>query len=705
MYDILFKDVSKLLRLKEAASKALLRLGIITLRDMLFYKPISYKILSVNPDLSKLKPGDVIHSTVKVDDIEFSKKRGSPTKIYVSNDTGSITLVFFNKIPKFIYSKLKNGNKITISGKVQFFDYYFQIHHPDFIFNSNIKNSIQPIYPLTYGILNKQLYSYIIDAISLFETCIDTNIVAGQEGALNNYREIINNQALYINHLVRDIKNLHFIDIQNNLPNIDHFIEETRKSLAHKELFAGQVALINLKCRSKNHKGRVFLPDHRMHRQILTKLGFTLTDSQRAVIDEIEMDQKSESQMMRMLQGDVGSGKTLVSLLTIMNVVSSGSQCCMMAPTDLLSTQHYQFYLEALSDYGINIALLTGKTKAKDRRDIIAKLANGDINIIIGTHALFQDNIIFHDLGYVIIDEQHRFGVQQRLDLINKASHPDVLFMTATPIPRSLALTIYGDMSISQITQKPSNRLPIITTVTSINKKQDIINALSAKIAVNEKIYWVCPLIDQNDDSLNEQDLNTENETSEQIKKIYADVSTRYREISQKYPDIVGVVHGKMKANEKDDIMQKFASGALSILVATTVIEVGINVPDATLIIIENAEKFGLAALHQLRGRVGRSNLQSYCIMLYNPKYLSNSARQRLNTIKNSNDGFYIAEQDLLMRGGGEILGTKQSGEPEFFFADLSKDTKLLLSANDLAKSALLNDFMLWQSKLFYPNS
>lgn len=422
----------------------------------------------------------------------------------------------------------------------------------------------------------------------------------------------------------------------------------------------------------------------------MNNLGFELTKYQQEAVKQIEADQSSNIQMMRLLQGDVGSGKTIVALLTMLNAVSSGTQAVLMVPTDLLSLQHHQFFTKALTGTGITVELLTGKTTIKARRFIKENLKNGITNILIGTHALFQESVAFKDLGYVIIDEQHRFGVQQRLELIAKATHPDVLVMTATPIPRSLTLTMFGDMSVSQVKDKPKNRLAIVTTITSNNRWNQISLSLQKIIDQGQKIYWVCPLIDQKDKTLEHEDNFT-----------YADVTKCALELDKIYPGQVAIIHGKMKATDKEFVMQNFKNGEFKILVATTVIEVGIDVPDATLIIVENAEKFGLAQLHQLRGRVGRGELQSYCILMYEPKRFSVNARNRLEIMRQSNDGFYIAEQDLILRGGGEILGTKQSGEPEFFFADLGRDLNILLQANKLAQVSNFSEFTEFQTKLF----
>jgi ATP-dependent DNA helicase RecG len=691
MYNIFFQPVESIVSMKETAKKALLRLGIYDLRDLVFYKPYTYNISDNSSNLKNLTPGTLIQAEVTIDDIDLPKLKRLPTKIYTSNETGELVLVFFNKIPPFIFSRLKTGSKCIVAGKVQKFDGFYQVTHPEFIFKKELSAPVEPVYHLTYGLINKQLYSYILSGVSAIEAAIKARISFGSIS--DSFDEEFFNEKQYMQTLIEEIKSLHLIDAKANSIMIENLLDESTKKLAVKELFANQVSLAKLRKAERQILGHEFLIDSINKKQVLDKLGFTLTQAQDAAIKEIESNQSKPFQMMRLLQGDVGSGKTLVALMTMLNVVKTGFQAALMVPTDLLSVQHFQFFQKSLEGSGISCALLTGKTKAKERRELSLNLLSGDIDILIGTHALFQDSVEFKNLGYVIIDEQHRFGVQQRMELIAKASHPDVLVMTATPIPRSLTLTMFGDMSVSQVKTKPKNRLPIITTITSTAKKEQVVESLRKKISEGQKIYWVCPLIDKNDKSLEDENW-----------AVYANVTERCAELEDKYPGMVGILHGKLKALEKDKIMQSFKDGDIKILVATTVIEVGIDVPDATLMIIENAEKFGLAQLHQLRGRVGRGNIQSYCLLIYNPARLSAMARKRLEIMRNSDDGFYIAEQDLLLRGGGEILGTKQSGEPDFFFADLSRDVETLLKVNEIAKESISSEFVNFQIKLFARN-
>ncbi len=580
------------------------------------------------------------------------KRRGAPVKIYGDNDTGGLLLVFFNKIHPFIFNKLRVGSKVVVSGKVELNDFYHQISHPDIILDrKHLGFGIEPVYPLTYGITNKQLSGYVSKVL-----------------------EIAKSEPSHDKKLLDALIGIHS-------PKNVRDVEMHLKTLARLELMANQISLAKIRQKSCAEPGSSFSKAARLQEATLSRLGFTLSQGQEQVLKEIESDQVANSRMTRMLQGDVGSGKTLVALMTMLNVAQTGSQSALMAPTDLLATQHYALFSRAL-DGVARVALLTGKTKSKERTEILKSLESGEILVLIGTHALFQNNVNFNNLGYIIIDEQHRFGVQQRLELVAKGNNPDLLVMTATPIPRSLTLTLFGDMSVSRLTTKPEMRPEIATSVMRVSKINDVIAGIERKLAAFQRVYWVCPLIEQEEEA---QD--------------FSDVVSRWAALNNIYPNKVGLLHGKMLNETKDEVMQRFKSGDLDILVATTVIEVGIDVPEATLIVIENAERFGLSQRHQHRGRVGRGMTQSHCVLLYDKA--GEVARNRMEIMRTSNDGFYIAEQDLKLRGGGEILGLKQSGQEEFRFADLVRDIELVIECHKAANTLASSDDLNYAIKIF----
>ncbi|MCX4084057.1 ATP-dependent DNA helicase RecG [Rickettsia hoogstraalii] len=704
----LFAPVKTFINIREDTVSALKRLGINNIRDLLFYLPVTYQNKILSPNLTEVRDGEIIQTEIIIESVNLPKKGNQPLKITASNDTGSLLLVFFHKPPPFIFNKLKVGTKHIISGKVQFFDHYLQISHPEFITNPKFAKEIEPIYSLTYLLSNKQLYSYIIKAMDIFEE--KCKLLEDKE--VKDYLEEVLQSLKVLHGLCHSHSLCHsrvggnlllfFLDSRfrgndmesgNNIEGLrnDDLYNNAKKQLAAKELIANQISLLNVRTQIAGKQGNIYPKAVGIQANILNELGFELTSYQKQVIEEIELEQSDKVEMMRLLQGDVGSGKTLVALLTMVNTVGAGFQATLMAPTDLLANQHYEFFVKALKNTNIRVGLLTGKILGAARKNIMIQLENGEIDILVGTHALFQEKVSFKKLGYIVIDEQHRFGVQQRLNLINKGVNPDVLFMTATPIPRSLALTMFDDMNISKLTGKPKNRLPIATNTMSVNKIEHIIEAINKKLIAGERVYWICPLIEQAEKEAVEED------------SLLMDVMNRFNSIENIYQGYTGIIHGKMKNEQKDQIMKQFKEGKIKILVATTVIEVGIDVPEATLIIIENAEQFGLAQLHQLRGRVGRGSLQSYCILLYNPKRLGKVARGRFEIMKQTNDGFYIAEQDLKLRGSGEILGVKQSGEMEFFFADLAEDYDLLLKAHKFAEIGSKGNlnFVNFQIKLF----
>jgi ATP-dependent DNA helicase RecG len=445
--------------------------------------------------------------------------------------------------------------------------------------------------------------------------------------------------------------------------------------VAYDELLANQLALAVIRARLKRRAGRKLAARGTIRTAVLAALPFALTGAQQRALGEIDADLSSEHRMLRLLQGDVGSGKTVVALLAMAAAVEAGAQAALMAPTELLARQHLAT-IKAFGDgAGLRIALLTGRERGKERSALVEALQDGRIDILIGTHALFQEHIVFKDLGLVVIDEQHRFGVHQRLALQAKGSGTgaELLVMTATPIPRTLLLTSYGDMEVSRLDEKPPGRKPIATRIVPLERTGEVISGVERAINNGAQVYWVCPLV-------------AESEALD-----IAAAEERYAELSARFGKTVGLVHGRLAGKDKDRVMADFVSGALSVLVSTTVIEVGVDVPNASIMIIEHAERFGLAQLHQLRGRVGRGAAESSCVLLYRQP-LSETARERLNVMRRTEDGFVIAEEDLRLRGGGELLGTRQSGLPEFRVSTLPEHQALLEAARDEARLRLARD-------------
>ena len=656
----LFADIASIKGVGERAKKLLCNLiGGDKIVNMLWHLPSNIIDRTYSPRLANAIPGRICTITAKVVEHIAPKTSKQPYRVVVEDDTEQLSLIFFKVYPESIKKALPIGAMRVISGKLESFNGQLQMPHPDYIAKpEELKNilGMETVYPLTAGLSNKMLGRYMAQALAKVPNLPewqDEKFLAQQKW--NDFKT-----ALF---------NIHHPKHQTDL---EPFAKD-RCRLAYDELLANQLTLAIVRQRVKKQAGRVLKGNGLLRKKILEKLPFRLTSAQERVLCEIYADQAAPFRMLRLVQGDVGSGKTIVAFLAMLNAVECGAQAAIMAPTEILAKQHFETIAPLCEEIGLKADLLTGKTKGKQRKQLLLDLSEGKINILIGTHALFQEEVAFKDLAFVVVDEQHRFGVHQRLLLSEKGSKADVLVMTATPIPRTLVLTAYGDMEYSKIDQVPEGRKPVDTRVLPLDRLPDVVAAVKRKLATKARAYWVCPLVEESEKS----DLAAAEERFAALQKIFgADV---------------GLVHGKMKEKEKDAVMERFKKGEIKLLVATTVIEVGVNVPEATLMIIEHAERFGLAQLHQLRGRIKRGFEASTCLLLYSPP-LSETAKERLNIMRESEDGFMIAEKDLDLRGGGEILGTRQSGFTEFKVADMSVHKNLLHIANQDAKLILEKD-------------
>ena len=565
-------------------------------------------------------------------------------------------MIFFHAYGNYPAQVLPVGEKRFISGKVERFgpgNAQIQMLHPDYIVSETELDKIPEIecvYPLTAGLSGKILNKAVRIGIEKMPDLPDW-----QDPAMTKREGWPDFQSA--------LKIIHCPQNEDDLKKI----KAAKQRLAYDELLANQLALALVRRNMRRVAGRAIHGDGKIRKAVLDALPFSLTSAQIRVLKEINADMDSPLRMLRLVQGDVGSGKTMVALFAMLNAVEAGAQAALMAPTDILANQHFNSVSKIAAAAGVDVVLLTGRDKGKKRQEILNRIASGQAQIIIGTHALFSEDVVFKDLALTVVDEQHKFGVHQRLSLSEKGRSADMLVMTATPIPRTLALTYYGDMESSQIDELPPGRKPIATRVLPAARLDEVAAALNRALAEGNKVYWVCPLVEE----------------SEKID--LAAAQERFEYLNRQFAGRVGLVHGKMKGPEKDAVMQKFAGNELDILVATTVIEVGVDVPSATVMVIEHAERFGLAQLHQLRGRIGRGEKASTCLLLYaNP--LSQTAKARLTAMRETQDGFKIAEEDLTLRGAGEVLGTKQSGLQEFKIADLSVDRDLLTMARNDAK-------------------
>ncbi len=654
--DIIFSDVNKLKGVGKQLSKYLKNKKIEKVKDILLNLPYSETDRSKITSLNKLEIGKIQTIRVIVKKLNFPRIRNLPNKIICENESGKIEIVYFNSREGYLRKIYPLNEWVVISGKIGYFNKKYQMTNPDYVSPLDKEEYIKkviPKYSLTKGI-NEKKYRLISDQVI---------------NNLPDIKEWYEKNFLKKNDFLNWKENIIALhkskDSQNKL-------SRSYKRLVFDEIIANLLILSkNRKRIKKNKKNKYFKSI--IAKKILDSLPFELTKSQKNVLEEVNLDLKSNTRMFRIIQGDVGSGKTIISLLTIANVFESKQQCAFMAPTEILAKQHFELAKKILIRTNIKIDLLTGKTETKKRKEIIDNIKNGNLDCIIGTHSLFQKKIDFKNLGLAIIDEQHKFGVKQRSELAKKGGHNcDLLLMSATPIPRTMMMSLYGDMDISKILEKPAKRKKIITLSKPEKKINELWSFIKKQININNQVFWVCPLI------------------KESSFLDYSSAKSKFDIINEKFPGKVGLIHGALNKLEKEKILNSFLKNEISILVSTTVIEVGIDFPNANLIIIENANKFGLAQLHQLRGRVGRGDKQGLCILLFKES-LSKNAIKRIKILKESDDGFFIAEEDMRLRGFGDIVGYQQSGSKNFRFADPVVHEDLFFLAEKYLKNINMN--------------
>ncbi len=631
--------------------------------DLLRHLPVSMNDRRARPAVDEAVDGQLATFEILLLSADIPPQRTNrPARITAETKGGRIELVFFHARAEWLRQTLPVGARLIVSGRVERFQGRLQMAHPDYIVPAGKQDEIpgvEPVYPLTAGLKPRPLRRAIaagLKAVPELDEWIDPDLLLQRKWP--DFKT-----AMITAHAPQNPQ-----DVLAEAP--------ARARLAYDELLANQLALALLRHQTEQQlQGHGVKGDNSLTAPLIDSLPFALTGAQLRVIDEIGNDQKSGQRMLRLLQGDVGSGKTLVALIAMLNACEAGFQAALLAPTEILARQHHATINQFLTPLGLSAALITASVKGKERRQITEQLAAGQIQLIIGTHALLSDDVSFARLGLAVVDEQHRFGVRQRLILGQKGDGCDVLVMTATPIPRTLAMTAYGDLKSSRLDEKPAGRMAIETALVSSDRLGDIIARLRQAVSEGQRAYWICPLVEETD------------------KLDIAAAEDRFRQLqSQLSTAQLRLVHGRMKADEREQAMADFKSGASQILVATTVIEVGVDVPEASIIIIEHAERFGLAQLHQLRGRVGRGTHKSVCLLLYQPP-LSETAQSRLKIMRATNDGFVIAEEDLRLRGPGEVLGQRQSGMPEFCLANLASHADLLALARQQAEQLVARGY------------
>ncbi|WP_095589636.1 ATP-dependent DNA helicase RecG [Actibacterium ureilyticum] len=656
----LFAELTGLDGVGPKSAKNFAQMGVETPRDLLFTLPHSGIDRRRQATIRDVTPGDVATVEVVVGQHRPASGRGRPYRVTVQDAETGFQLVFFHARGDYLQKQLPTGQRRVVSGKIELFDGIAQMVHPDHILPPDQAAAIpefEPVYPLTAGITLRTITRAATDAVSRapdLAEWADPALVL-REG-WPDWRA-----ALHQAHAPTSLA-----DLTPTAP--------ARQRLAYDELFAHQLTLALARAAARRGAAIVTEGDGRLRRKVLESLPYKPTGAQVRAVEEIAADMAQPRRMNRLLQGDVGAGKTLVAFQALLIAVESGGQGVMMAPTEILARQHLESLQPLAEEAGVVLELLTGRDKGKERQAKLAALAAGDIQILVGTHAVFQKDVVFRDLRLAIIDEQHRFGVAQRLELSAKGHGAHVLVMTATPIPRSLSLAQYGDMDVSVLDEKPPGRKPIQTALVSTGRMDEVVDHLRKAIAEGRQAYWVCPLVEESE----VLDMTAAEERFKRLRAALGD-------------DAVGLVHGQMPPADKDAAMARFVAGGTKVLVATTVIEVGVNVPNATIMVIERAETFGLAQLHQLRGRVGRGEAASTCLLMYQSP-LTEGGRRRLEVLRETEDGFRIAEVDLEMRGAGDVIGTAQSGLPRFRIADLERQAALMAVAQKDARRLLLDD-------------
>ena len=656
----LFGELEALDGVGPKTAKLLAQLDIEKPRDLIFTLPHSGVDRSRRGSIREVRPGEVATVEIRVGAHEAPRSKGRPYRVHVEDAGTAFQLVFFHARGDYLRRVLPPGETRVVSGKVELFDGMAQIVHPDHILPLDEAGTIpdfEPVYPLTAGLNLRTMTRAIASALERLPDCpewIDSALVA-REG-WPGWAEAV--RAAHAPGTPADLAPT----------------APARQRLAYDEVLAHQLTLALARQDARRGKGRPSLGDGHLRRKVLAALPYRPTAAQQRASEEIAADLAAPRRMTRLLQGDVGAGKTLVAFLALLVAVEAGGQGVMMAPTEILARQHLENLRPLAESAGVVLEILTGRDKGREREAKLAALAAGDIQVLVGTHAVFQKDVDFRDLRLAVIDEQHRFGVAQRMELSAKGRGADVLVMTATPIPRSLALAQYGDMDVSVLDEKPPGRQKVKTALVSAGRMDEVVAHLRGAIAEGRQAYWVCPLVEESELS----DLTAAEERFRRLRAFLGEGR-------------VGLVHGQMPPAEKDAAMARFQAGETAVLVATTVIEVGVDVPNASIMVIERAEGFGLAQLHQLRGRVGRGSAESTCLLMYQPP-LTEGGRRRLEILRETEDGFRIAEEDLAMRGAGDLIGTAQSGLPRFRIADLERQGALMALAQSDARRLLSED-------------